>query len=96
MAYLLGVDLGTSSVKTVLMDHHGKLAAICQQEYTFDIPREGWAEQDPVVWWQAAVATIRGALAQAAVSPDDIDGVGFSGQMHGLVQIGRASCRERV
>ena len=89
MAYLLGVDLGTSSVKTVLMDHHGKLAAICQQEYTFDIPREGWAEQDPVVWWQAAVATIRGALAQAAVSPDDIDGVGFSGQMHGLVPLDR-------
>lgn len=41
MAYLLGIDLGTSSVKSVLMDQEGTLLAICQQEYTFDIPREG-------------------------------------------------------
>lgn len=95
MAYLLGIDLGTSSVKSVLMDQEGKLAAICQQEYTFDIPREGWAEQDPEVWWQAAAATIRGVLAQSAVPPRSIDGVSFSGQMHGLVPLDRSGAPAR-
>lgn len=89
MAYLMGIDLGTSSLKTVIMDRDGHLLAICQKDYAFDIPRPGWAEQDPEVWWQAAVETIRGALAQASIRPADIDGIGFSGQMHGLVALDR-------
>lgn len=87
MAYLLGIDLGTSSVKSVLMDQEGTLLAIRQQEYTFDIPREGWAEQDPEVWWQATAKTVREALQQAEIVPSEIVGVGFSGQMHGLVPL---------
>lgn len=89
MAYLLGIDLGTSSVKSVLMDQQGRLAALCQQEYMFDIPQEGWAEQDPEIWWQAAASTIRGVLEKSAISPRSIDGVSFSGQMHGLVPLDR-------
>lgn len=89
MAYLLGIDLGTSSVKTVLMDRDGNLMAVCQQEYTFDIPTEGWAEQDPLVWWEAAASTIRGTLAKSGIAPSQVDGIGFSGQMHGMVPLSR-------
>ena len=44
---LLGIDVGTSSVKAVLMDREGRILALSRQGYSFDIPREGWAEQDP-------------------------------------------------
>lgn len=87
MAYLLGIDLGTSSVKSVLMDQDGNLQAVCRQEYTFDIPAEGWAEQDPQVWWEAAANTVRRALEQSRILPSEVDGIGFSGQMHGMVPL---------
>ncbi len=87
MAVLMGIDLGTSSVKTVLMHESGSLMAIAQQEYSFDIPREGWAEQDPETWWKAAVDTIRSAMHTSGVQPEEIRGIGFSGQMHGLVML---------
>lgn len=88
MAILLGIDLGTSSVKSILMDEAGRILAIGQESYTFDIPREGWAEQDPDVWWTASVRTIRQALDHARIKPGEITGISFSGQMHGLVPLG--------
>jgi len=87
MAILLGIDLGTSSVKSILMDETGHLLAIGQEAYSFDIPREGWAEQDPDVWWSASARTIRQALDYARIKPDEIAGIAFSGQMHGLVPL---------
>jgi xylulokinase len=82
---LMGVDLGTSSTKTVVIDPSGNILSLAAQEYSFDTPRPGWAEQDPEVWLQAALGTMRRALIQADVPPERIAAVGLSGQMHGTV-----------
>ena len=87
MAYLMGVDLGTSGTKTALFDETGRTVASCTADYPLDQPQNGWAEQDPEAWWQAACQTIRGVLDQSGVSPGEVKGVGLSGQMHGLVML---------
>ncbi|MBP7175415.1 MAG: xylulokinase [Thermoclostridium sp.] len=85
MAYLLGVDIGTSGTKTVLFDELGNARASDLQEYPLYQPKNGWAEQDPEDWWMATYVSIKNVLAKSGVSPDDVKGVGLSGQMHGLV-----------
>lgn len=85
MTYLLGVDLGTSGTKTVLFDAEGREVASRSVEYPLYQPQNGWAEQDPRDWWNAAVGTIRGVLEKSGVNPGDVKGLGISGQMHGLV-----------
>lgn len=85
MTYLLGVDLGTSGTKTVLFDAEGREVASQSVEYPLYQPQNGWAEQDPRDWWNAAVSTIRGVLDKSGVAPGDVKGLGISGQMHGLV-----------
>ena len=85
MNYLLGIDVGTSSTKSVLLEESGTVVAIGQAEYDFETPRPGWAEQDPEVWWQAAKKTIQHVLHTSHVEPANIKGLGFSGQMHGPV-----------
>ncbi|MDD2994202.1 MAG: xylulokinase [Pygmaiobacter sp.] len=90
MAYYMGIDVGTSSLKTILTDEAGQMVAGCGQNYQFASPRSGWAEQAPEEWWAAAVATIRQVLAQTGIDSAEIAGVGFSGQMHGLVLLDEA------
>ena len=85
MAYLLGIDIGTSGTKTVLFDEHGKTIASALREYPLYQPQIGWAEQDPEDWWQAACDGIRAVLAKSGVKAEDISGIGLSGQMHGMV-----------
>ena len=85
MICLLGVDLGTSGTKTVLFDAEGREVASRSVEYPLYQPQNGWAEQDPRDWWNAAVGTIRGVLEKSGVNPGDVKGLGISGQMHGLV-----------
>lgn len=89
MALLLGIDLGTSGTKTVLFDEQGRPVSAHTVEYPMFQPRNGWAEQDPEDWWQAAVQGIRAVLEKSGVSPADVAGVGLSGQMHGLVMLDR-------
>ena len=89
MEYLIGVDLGTSGTKTVLFDRTGAVAASATVEYPLYQPQNGWAEQDPADWWNAAVQTIRQVLADSGAAPSDVKGVGLSGQMHGLVLLDR-------
>lgn len=83
--YLLGIDLGTSSVKSVIMDVHGQIAAIAQHEYAINTPRPNWAEQDPEIWWGTTCRTIRKAISMHRLPAAAIAGIGFSGQMHGTV-----------
>jgi len=85
MAYLLGVDIGTSGTKTVLFDELGNTVASDLQEYPMYQPKIGWAEQDPEDWWRATYVSIRNVLDKSGVSPGDVKGVGLSGQMHGAV-----------
>jgi xylulokinase len=91
--YLMGVDLGTSSVKTMIIDLNGNMLGGASQEYSFDVPRAGWAEQDTNVWYEATLSTMKTAFQEANLSPGDIEAIGLSGQMHGLVcadEAGRA------
>lgn len=87
MQYLMGIDLGTSGTKTVLFRADGEIAASASVEYPLYQPRNGWAEQDALDWWDAAVRTIREVMDRSGVSPEAVKGVGISGQMHGLVML---------
>ncbi|MAS35824.1 MAG: xylulokinase [Anaerolineaceae bacterium] len=89
--YLLGIDIGTSSVKTLIWDADtGQARASATQEYPVHQPRPGYAEQDPADWWNAVVHTMRAAIEKASVPVDKIGGIGLSGQMHGGVCINAA------
>lgn len=84
-SYLLGIDVGTTGSKAVLIGSGGRVAAEATSEYPMHTPRPLWAEQDPRDWWSAAVASIRRVLDQGGVQPAQVAGVGLTGQMHGLV-----------
>lgn len=84
-ALLMGIDLGTSSAKTVVIDPRGRLLACAAREYSVDTPQPGWAEQDPQVWLQAVLDTMGRALVEAGVPAGRIAAIGLSGQMHGTV-----------
>ncbi|HYY26752.1 MAG TPA: xylulokinase, partial [Chthoniobacterales bacterium] len=86
MSSLLGIDLGTSSVKVVVLALDGSISGIGSDEYPILIPSPGYAEQDPDQWWSATVSAIREALDRAG--RPEIASIGFSGQMHGFVPIG--------
>ena len=87
MRYLIGIDVGTTGAKTILIDEQGNLIASSLEEYPLHTPQPKWAEQDPADWWRATVGSIKNVLTQAKVKPDGVGGVGLSGQMHGLVLI---------
>ena len=84
MAYL-GIDLGTSSVKVLVVDDGGTVLAEAAGSYPTHSPQPGAAEQDPRDWWQAVGAATRRAVSVADVV---IDAIGLSGQMHGTVCVG--------
>ncbi len=85
MGYMMGIDIGTTGTRTVIVRPDGHvMAAATGDHQPMSMPRPGWAEQDPEDWWQAAVESIRGALAKADVSGGDITAIGLSGQMHGV------------
>jgi xylulokinase len=85
MAFLLGVDIGTSGTKTVLFDEAGNTIASSVEEYPLYQPMIGWAEQDPEDWWRATYSTIQQVIAKSGIDASEIKGVGLSGQMHGAV-----------
>ena len=87
--YLLGIDIGTSSAKCVLADRFGKVRAVASRDYPLSVPRPGWAEQEAGDWEQAMYEGIRQLLSTPGISAGDIDGISFSGQMHGLVALDR-------
>ena len=88
MPFLLGIDLGTSSVKCMLMAADGSQSVISEREYPILTPQKGWAEQRPDDWWGATAEAVREVVAQAGVGRDAIKGIGLSGQMHSTVLIG--------
>lgn len=90
MNYLIGIDLGTSGTKTVLFDQDGNVVGSATVEYPLYQPQNGWAEQDPADWWNAAASTIRRVMDESGVAPEAVKGVGLSGQMHGLVMLDEA------
>jgi len=87
--YLLGIDLGTSSVRVIIIDENSKICGISGMEYPISAPKKDWAEQDPEIWWKATRETIQKVLLDVNISSCDIKGIGLSGQMHGTVFMGR-------
>ncbi len=87
MKYVLGIDLGTSGTKTVLFNQEGKGICSATVEYPLYQPHNGWAEQEPADWYNAAVSTIRTVLTGSGVDREDVVALGISGQMHGLVML---------
>ena len=87
MAYVIGVDCGTSGTKTVLFDEKGTVIASKTIEYPMYQPKNGYAEQWPGDWANAMINTVKAVMAQSGVSKDDVKGIGISGQMHGLVML---------
>ncbi len=85
MAYLLGIDIGTSGTKTLICDQKGKVLATATAEHEIYTPKPGWSEQEPEDWWQATYTATKAVLKKAKVKPADIGGIGLSGQMHGSV-----------
>ncbi|NLL73666.1 MAG: xylulokinase, partial [Clostridiales bacterium] len=79
----IGVDLGTSSVKLLLMDEAGQIKSIVTREYPLHFPKPGWSEQNPEDWYSALVDGIKELTKDC--NKDEIDGISFSGQMHGMV-----------
>ena len=87
--HLLGIDIGTSGLKCVLIDEAGQLRASAFREYTADLPQPGWAEQDPEVWLRATISAIREVIEISGVDRHSIAGLSFSGQMHSAVFLDR-------
>ena len=79
----IGVDLGTSSIKLVLMNEEGKIENIVSREYPLSFPKPGWSEQNPEDWYQAFLEGMEDLLANYDKSL--VEGISFGGQMHGLV-----------
>lgn len=84
---LLGLDIGTTGAKALLIDEHGNVRATATTGYPLYTPRPGWTEQDPQTWWDAAVSSIREVLARSGMDGRGIAAVGLAGQMHGLVPL---------
>lgn len=80
---ILGIDLGTSSVKVIVLDTQGRTLSVSRADYEVMAPRPGWAESDPGQWWSATVSAVQAAVAQATQAK--ISAIGLSGQMHGVV-----------
>ena len=87
--YVLGIDIGTSCAKCLLITRDGQGTGRASEAYPLLVPRPGWAEQDPEWWVEAAFDSIRKLMKTTGISPAEIEGISFSGQMHGLVSLDR-------
>ncbi len=91
MSLLLGLDIGTSAAKGVLLDAsagQGRIVAEESVEYPLSQPHPGWSEQDPEDWWFAVCRICRALLSRPALKGREVAAVSFSGQMHGSVFLG--------
>lgn len=83
MKYYIGIDLGTSAVKLLLMDQEGQVVNIVSREYPLSFPHPGWSEQNPTDWWEQSKEGIKELIKD--IDGGQVAGISFGGQMHGLV-----------
>ena len=83
MQYFIGIDLGTSAVKLLLVDGTGKICSTVSRDYPLMFPHPGWSEQNPEDWWTAVQDGLKELT--AGIDVNDVAGIGCGGQMHGLV-----------
>ena len=86
MTYLLGIDIGTTGVRAILVDETGQVTAGATVGHPLHAPRPNWSEQDPEAWWQGTVDAVRAVLGRVGAGTGRrVIGVGLSGQMHSSV-----------
>ncbi len=85
MDYLLGLDIGTSGVKALLISVEGKIISTKTVSYPLTTPHSGWAEQSPHDWWEATVEVIKETVSNNLIDSTRIKGISLSGQMHSSV-----------
>src|SRR5882762_5701042 len=90
---LLGIDLGTSSVKVIVLDMQGHTLSVSKANYTVMAPQPGWSESDPDEWWSAVISAVISATVQ--VQGVEITALGLSGQMHGVVLVDEEGLPQR-
>ena len=83
--YYIGIDLGTSSLKLLLVDDEGKVVNEVSKEYPLIFPQTGWSEQDPNEWWNAVLTGVPELVKD--IDASKVAGIGSGGQMHGLVAL---------
>ena len=88
--YYIGIDLGTSAVKLLLVDEKGQIKNSVTKEYPLSFPQPGWSEQNPTDWWDAVQQGILQLI--GGVDSSQIGGIGCGGQMHGLVVLDENDC----
>ncbi|MGN0159879.1 MAG: xylulokinase [Lachnospiraceae bacterium] len=81
----IGIDLGTSAVKLLLMDEKGNIKNIVSKEYPLSLPKPGWSEQNPYDWYDGVMAGLKELIADC--DRKQVRGISFGGQMHGLVML---------
>ena len=84
MSHFLGIDVSTTATKAILVDERGEVISVASSEYKFKTPYPLWSEQDPRFWWQGTLSSIRRLLDESAVDANSVQGIGLTGQMHGL------------
>jgi xylulokinase len=91
--YLLGLDIGSSSVKASLVDSETGQSIASANSPSEEMPmiakKPGWAEQDPEMWWEHAVKSTKACLQKSAINASEVTAIGISYQMHGLVIVGK-------
>lgn len=85
MSTILGIDIGTSSLKAMLLDPEKGILAVRAKAYEVSIPKIGYAEQDPATWWDALKDVLAALKESDGAAYEALGAIGFSGQMHGLV-----------
>ena len=83
--YYIGVDLGTSAVKLLLMDEDGTIMNIVSKEYPLEFPHPGWSQQNPLDWYEKSMDGIKELT--EGIDKSKVAGIGCGGQMHGLVTL---------
>ena len=85
MTYFIGIDVSTTATKALLIDENGAVVSISSSEYAYDVPSPLWSEQDPDLWWESTLRTVRATMKDARVQGSQVRAIGLTGQMHGLV-----------
>jgi xylulokinase len=83
--FFLGIDISTTGSKALLIDQKGLVLALASTPHTLQSQRPLWSEQDPQEWWQAACKSIQAVINRSGVQAKNVNAIGLTGQMHGLV-----------
>jgi len=89
---LIGLDISTTGAKAILVNLQGDVISTATHTYPLSTPKPMWSEQEPEDWWQAAQNSIKEVLTKTKVDPQAIQGIGLTGQMHGLVLLDAEGC----